>query len=85
MTTAKLDDVKQIDMLKDRIRSAKMTSKIALFKTMREGQFVIDAVFAGTYITKKRIREGDENYIGSYFGESQVDEAIAAASEFLMR
>ena len=79
MTTARMDEFKEMFDLKLRIRAATPRSPIALFRTIIEGQPAIEALFAATVIPIRRIRKGDTDYIGSYYGEGQIFMALRDA------
>ena len=64
-------------IIKDRITTATKGSKIALFTIVRGDNMAIDAVFDNTVSTQKRIREGCEKYIGSYYGSAGAVDADA--------
>ncbi len=68
--------ISSIKVIKERILTATKNSKIAVFKTMIDGELVLDAVFDSTIATKKRIEEGCEKYVGSYYGSLNINGAI---------
>ena len=70
--------ISTIEVIKGRISSATKGSKIALFKAMKNGELAIDAVFDNTISTQKRINEGCEKYIGSYYGVADIADADIA-------
>ena len=67
--------ISTIEVIKGRISTATEGSKIALFKAMKDGEVAIDAVFDNTISTQKRIKEGCEKYIGSYYGLVGISDA----------
>jgi len=60
--------ISSIPVITNRIKSAKPTSKIAIFKKVRYGEVIYDAVFDRTVNTQQRIASGDEIYLGSFSG-----------------
>ena len=82
MTITRLDEPKQVNNLISRIESAREGSKIALFKSVEDGVAVVDARFDATVLTTRRIKQGDTDYIGSFYG-AEAKKAIDKAREFL--
>jgi len=58
-----------------RIKTAPKRSKIAIFKIEQNRRVFLDAVFDNTAITQRRIKFGDTDYLGSFYGDSGAYEA----------
>ncbi len=54
-----------IQVIMGRINAATEDSPIAVFTCEEKGK--LNAVFAGTHITQKRIQQGDLTYVGSFY------------------
>lgn len=62
--------VSSLEIIQERIESAKKSSPIAVFKYMRQGLIEYNAVFANTYETQQRIKEKDRTLVGCYHGKN---------------
>ncbi len=72
--------ISSVKIIKDRISSASVGSKIALFEAVEDGVEVIDAVFDNTVATQARINDFDSKYIGSYYGSAGISDALSDIS-----
>lgn len=68
--------ISTIELIKERIRSATESSKIAIFKSYRGRVVDVNAVFESTITTRDRINSGCSYYVGSYFGKSGINMMI---------
>lgn len=68
--------VSSLEIIQERIESAKKNSPIAVFKYMRQGLIEYNAVFANTYETQGRIKEKDRTLVGCYYGKGGIKRLI---------
>ncbi len=69
------------DIILDRIKSATRDSRIAIFLYRRGRVKNFDAVFADTIVTIKRLKRGDGNHIGSFYGTNGANKAAKLMRE----
>jgi len=62
--------VSSLEIIQERIESAKKSSPIAVFKYMCQGLIEYNAVFANTYKSQQRIKEKDRTLVGCYHGKN---------------
>ena len=78
--------ISTVSIIRERVLSATASSKIAVFRVTKIDKFtkkdvlVFDAVFDNTITTQKKINDGCEMYVGSYFG---VDGALLMACDLV--
>ena len=61
--------ISSIEIISDRIEAATKSSKIAIFIETNSFETVLNAVFDNTYHTRRRIRQKDYTYVGSFCGD----------------
>jgi len=71
----------RLDIVMERIEAAPASSPVAVFKSA-DPQY-LNAVFASTYHTQKLIREGDENYIGTFHRRMNMDAVRQELTRYL--
>ena len=78
--------ISTIKVIKERILSAPVNSKIAVFKNAKkdgkliineDGSRALDAVFDNTISTQERINRGCKDYVGSYYRGSDIVAAVS--------
>jgi hypothetical protein len=73
--------ISSLEVIEERIESAKHNSPIAVFKYSRLGVIVYNAVFADTYETQQRIKGKDKTLVGCYNGKNGASSLMVDLGE----
>ena len=76
--------VLSLRLIQSKILASTKVSKTAIFITFikSSGDHSFDAVFDSTVQTRRRIKNNDPDYIGSYYGQAGYKDFLADSKKF---